>query len=254
MKTQIETELNGEIATLWLTPPEGKPPTLDLTVLDALERCIAEVEEQPAKLLLVRSRSERFFCVGANINVLKETTEATIGPWVEAGHRVLNRLEDLPLPVIAVVEGYAMGGGLELAMACDLIFCSEVAIFAQSEASLGFIPGWGGTRRLAQRIGVAQAKYYFYSGKLIEASRAAEIGLADFMGSKDQLHEELSEFSRSVSANNSNAIRQFKSIVNDQAGSGRDENIEAEVAHSITCLKDPDARARLNYFLAKRGK
>ena len=254
MKTQIETELNGEIATLWLTPPEGKPPTLDLIVLDALERCIAEVEEQPAKLLLVRSRSERFFCVGANINVLKETTEATIGPWVEAGHRVLNRLEDLPLPVIAVVEGYAMGGGLELAMACDLIFCSEVAIFAQSEASLGFIPGWGGTRRLAQRIGVAQAKYYFYSGKLIEASRAAEIGLADFMGSKDQLHEELSEFSRSVSANNSNAIRQFKSIVNDQAGSGRDENIEAEVAHSITCLKDPDARARLNYFLAKRGK
>jgi enoyl-CoA hydratase len=192
--------------------------------------------------------------VGANINVLKETTEETIGPWVELGHRVLNRLEDLPMPVIAVVEGYAMGGGLELAMACDLIFCSEAAVFAQSEASLGFIPGWGGTRRLAQRIGVAQAKYFFYSGKLIEASRAAEIGLVDFVGSEDQLNQELSDFSQSVLANNPNAISQFKSIVNDQAGSGRDGNIQAEVIHSITCLKDPDAKARLGDFLAKRGK
>lgn len=254
MQTEMEIELNGGVATLWLVPPEGKPPTMDLTVLNALENCIAEVEAQSAKLLLIRSRSERFFCVGANINVLKETTEETMGPWVEAGHRVLNRLEDLPMPVIAVVEGYAMGGGLELAMACDLIFCSETAVFAQSEASLGFIPGWGGTRRLAQRIGVAQAKYYFYSGKRIEAPRAAEIGLVDFVGSKDQLDHELSDFSRLVLANNPNAIRQFKSIANDSIGSAREANLQAEMIHSITCLQDPDAKVRLSDFLAKRGK
>jgi enoyl-CoA hydratase len=254
MHTKINTELNGEVATLWLTPPEGKPPTLDQHVLDALEACMDWVETQPAKLLLIRSHSERFFCVGADINVLKETTEATIGAWVEAGHRVLNRLEDLSLPVIAVVEGYAMGGGLELAMACDLIFCSEAAVFAQSEASLGFIPGWGGTRRLAQRIGRAKAKYYFYSGKLIKASRAAEIGLVDFAGGKNQLNQELIEFSQSAFANSPNAIREFKSVLNIEESLGRDANMQTEVAHSITCLKDPDAKARLRDFLAKRGK
>ena len=85
---------------------------------------------------------------------------------------------------MAVVEGYAMGGGLELAMACDLIFASETAQLAQSEAGLGFIPGWGGTRRLANRIGAAKAKYYYYSGKMIDATKAAEIGLIDFAGSQ----------------------------------------------------------------------
>ncbi len=125
----------------------------------------------------MRSTSDRFFCVGANINALNDIDENSIAPWVLKGHQVFNQIEDLAMPVIAVVEGYAMGGGLELAMACDLIFASQEAKFAQSEASLGFIPGWGGTHRLARRVGVSKAKFYFYSGKMLGAQEAKEIGL-----------------------------------------------------------------------------
>jgi enoyl-CoA hydratase len=253
MKTLIETQFNGDVATILLSPPEGKPATLDGEVLQALESCIERVRSQQPRVVIVRSTSERFFCVGANINVLKETNEDSIVPWVMQGHRVLNMLEDLPMPVIAVVEGYAMGGGLELAMACDLIFASDQAKFAQSEAGLGFIPGWGGTRRLAARIGVAKAKYWFYNGKMMDAAKATEIGLIDFSGEQVALEAELNDFTGSVAGNNQNAISQFKTILNNQEREARDANATVEAFSSMSCLKDADTKNRLNDFLNKRG-
>jgi enoyl-CoA hydratase len=253
-KTRITCQQDDEVATILLSAPEGKPPTLDGDVLKELERCIEQAREQQPRLVLIRSTSERFFCVGANINVLKETTEETIVPWVMQGHRVLNMLEDLPMPVVAIVEGYAMGGGLELAMACDLIFSSDQSKFAQSEAGLGFIPGWGGTRRLAARIGRAKAKYYFYSGKMVDAVAAAEVGLVDFVGTQEELDRELSDFTVSVIGNNQNAISQFKTILNNQERAARDENATVEACNSISCLQDADAKQRLSDFINKRGK
>ena len=253
-KTGINYVEESGVGTILLTAPEGKPPTLDGEVLAELERCIDTAREAGPRVLCVRSASERFFCVGANINVLKETNEETIVPWVERGHRVLNQLEDLPMPVVAVVGGYAMGGGLELAMACDLIFALDTARFAQSEAGLGFIPGWGGTRRLADRIGTSKAKYYYYSGKMIDAPKAAEIGLVDFVGSAAELELELAEFSDSVISNNRNALEQFKRILNEQERAARDENAKVEALRSVSCLQDPDALQRLHDFLSKKGK
>jgi len=253
-ETSIKYRIEGEVAAILLDPPEGKPPTLDGMVLDELEHCIAQARAEEPRVVVVRSTSERFFCVGANINALQKTDERTIVPWVMQGHRVLNMLEDLPMPVVAVVEGYAMGGGLELALACDLIFASHTAKLAQSEAGLGFIPGWGGTRRLAGRIGTAKAKYYYYSGQIIDAPKAVEIGLADFAGSRSELEKELNDFSACVIANCRNAISQYKTILNDQERAARDEIAAVEAFRSITCLQDPDTKQRLHDFLAKKGK
>jgi len=252
--TRIKCRIKGEVAVILLEPPEGKPPTLDGDVLGELESCIEEVRRQKSRIVWVRSTSERFFCVGANINVLQHTDEKTIIPWVMQGHRVLNMLEDLPVPVVAVVEGYAMGGGLELAMACDLIFASDNAQLAHSEATLGFVPGWGGTRRLAARIGASKAKYCFYNGKTIDAHKAVKIGLVDFAGSKGELENELNDFTASVIANNRNAIYQFKTILNDQQRQGRDGNAAVEAFRSVSCLQDPDTLQRLHDFITKKGK
>jgi len=252
--TRIKCRIKGEVAVILLEPPEGKPPTLDGDVLGKLESCIEEVRRQKSRIVWVRSTSERFFCVGANINVLQHTDEKTIIPWVMQGHRVLNMLEDLPVPVVAVVEGYAMGGGLELAMACDLIFASDNAQLAHSEATLGFVPGWGGTRRLAARIGASKAKYCFYNGKTIDAHKAVKIGLVDFAGSKGELENELNDFTASVIANNRNAIYQFKTILNDQQRQGRDGNAAVEAFRSVSCLQDPDTLQRLHDFITKKGK
>lgn len=253
-ETRIKCQIKGEVAMILLEPPEGKPPTLDGDVLGELESCIEEVRQQKPRIVLVRSTSERFFCVGANINVLKHTDEQTIIPWVMQGHRILNMLEDLPVPVVAVMEGYAMGGGLELAMACDLIFASDNARLAHCEATMGFVPGWGGTRRLAARIGASKAKYYYYSGKTIDAHKAAEIGLVDFAGSKGELENELNDFTAAVIANNQNAISQFKAILNDQQRQARDENAAAEAFRSVSCLQDSDTKQRLHDFITKKGK
>ena len=167
---------------------------------------------------------------------------------------MFNQLEDLPMPVIAMVNGYAMGGGLELAMACDLIFASEEAKFAQSEASLGFIPGWGGTYRLARRIGNAKAKFIFYSGQSLDARQAAEIGLVDLVATPSELESEINSYCQSVLTTNSNAIAQFKKILSDQDRASRDENANVEASHSVSCLQDPDTKQRLHDFLAKKGR
>lgn len=252
--TKISLEIEGDVATLLLQPPDGKPPTLDLHAFEELDRCVGEIQTEQPRVVLVRSASDRFYCVGANINALSDIDENTITPWVLEGHRVFNEIEDLAMPVIAVVDGYAMGGGLELAMACDLIFASHTAKFAQSEASLGFIPGWGGTHRLARRIGVSRAKLYFYSGKMLDAQEAKEIGLVDLVANQGELETALLGYCQSILNANRNAISQFKAILNDQQLAARDENAAIEASHSVTCLQDPDTKQRLHDFLTKKGK
>lgn len=252
--TKIKLEIEEDVATIFLQPPERKPPTLDLQTLVDLENCVGEIQSKQPRLVLVRSTSDRFFCVGANIDALSNIDEETIVPWVLHGHTVFNRLEDLAMPVIAVVEGYAMGGGLELAMACDLIFASPGAKFAQSEASLGFIPGWGGTHRLTRRIGVSKAKFFFYSGKMLDAQEAKEIGLIDLAANEGELENELQSYCQSVLHANRNAISQFKAILNEQQRASRDENAKIEASRSVTCLQDPDTKQRLHDFLTKKGK
>ncbi|MGB0369741.1 MAG: enoyl-CoA hydratase/isomerase family protein [Opitutales bacterium] len=252
MKTSIQLEINEGVASLLLCPPEGKPPTLDGEVLAELEHAVVQAKSANPRVLVVKSQSAKFFCVGANINVLKETTEKTIVPWVMEGHRILNMLEDLPFPVLAVVEGYAMGGGLELAMACDIIYASESAKIAQSEAGLGFIPGWGGTRRLAQRVGVGQAKKIFYTGEMLDAQKACNLGLVDAVYTSEQMAEEVEGFCNSVLKNNANAISQFKTILEAGERAARNANATEEAFRSVTCLQDPDAKKRLEDFLNKK--
>lgn len=252
MTTCISYKAEDGLATILLQAAEGKPPTMDGEVLKQLEKCVARARQENPRVVFVRSNSERFFCVGANINVLKDTDEKSIVPWVMEGHRVLNVLEDLPMPVVAVVGGYAMGGGLELAMACDLIFATDKAQFAQSEASLGFIPGWGGSRRLAGRIGASKAKLLFYSGQMIDGAKAAELGLVDLAVDPSQLEEEIRSFAESILAKSRTAISQFKLILNDQERRARDENAAVEAFGSIASLQDPDTKQRLNNFLAKK--
>ena len=252
MQTTIELQRSAGRAAIVLTAPEGKPPTLDHEVLAHLERIVIELAANPPRLVVVRSASAKYFCVGANVGVLEAMTEDTIGPWVQLGHRVFNRLEDLPCPTIARVCGFAMGGGLELAMSCDLIFTSHDAKLGQSEAALGFIPGWGGTFRLVERVGVAQAKRLFYTGEAIGADAARELGLVDRVLPAGELDAALDAFANATSLNNATALSTFKRIVNAERRAARDRAAAAEARLSRDCCADPDARQRLQRFLARR--
>lgn len=250
--TSVKLRIEGGVAEMQLIPLESKPPTLSHEVLEKLDACLEAIEQSSARIVYLTSASSKYFCAGANIEVLKQTNLETIGPWIETGHRVLNRLEDLPCPVVSLIRGYAMGGGLEIALACDLIFTDESAKLAQSEARLGFIPGWGGCRRLVDRVGISKAKYLFYSGSLLEGKAAHEYGLVDFCGTAEELSAYKDQFTESVLKNNYNAISTFKRIVDDEQKAARVRNAEAEATNSVSCLKDEDTLKRLDDFLNRK--
>lgn len=248
----IEIDRNSGVATLLLEAAAGKPPTLDHTSLARLEAELDDAVVAAPTAMIVRAAQEKYFCVGANIEVLKEVNEQSMETWIQAGHRVLNKLEDLPFPTIARVSGYAMGGGLELAMACDMIFATDDSTLAQSEAKLGFVPGWGGSRRLAQRVGLARAKRMFFSGESIDGRTAAAWGLAESFADALAMDAEIERFVGQTQACSAGAVNEVKKLIRDSAFSSREANAVQELAASLRCIQNPSTQERLAKFLNRR--
>jgi enoyl-CoA hydratase len=254
MPTSFKLKTDSNVITrLQLVPEQGKPPVLEEQALASLEQALTELEANPPGVLVVESTVEKFFCLGADLKILRETTEETIVPWVKRGHAILNRLEDLPCPTLARVSGYAMGGGLELAMACDFILAHDSARFAQSEAGIGFIPGWGGTFRLPERIGTESAKYYFYTGEQMDAVTALKLGLVRFVGTSDEVEQEIQRMARLIEKNSRPALSSYKRIVQDQRSKLRSENAEIEAESSRACAGNPDTQQRITNFFNRKS-
>ena len=255
MKTQIRCEYQKNVAYInFETDPPSKPPTLDYEVLDALERHIRAIRAKREKLdaVVIQSCSPKYFVVGANLQALKQIDKNSIVHWVQRGHEVFNALEDLPLPIIAKIGGYALGGGLELAMACDFILSSTGASFGQPETGLGFIPGWGGSYRLPQRIGANKAKELIYTGKILSAEEAYQIGITNFVGSEEELESYLASTLRKIAQNSRIANSLVKNIIkNSQSSTLQTSSYEESVASSV-CLASGDTQERLTAFFQKR--
>ncbi len=259
MQTTIELRKAETFWELTLVALGNKPPTLDYQVisafgvaLDEIEAAVSGGEEVAPNCLIIKSTSERCFCAGANIDVLDTLSEDTMAEWVAMGHKALNRLEDLPIPVLAKVQGYALGGGLELALACDLIVCDETAKLGLTEANMGFVPGWGGSYRLPRRVGVSSAKRMFYSAEIVDADSALRLGLVDAVIAPDELVEWLEGFSNNVASKSQVGIRGFKTILNEQDRAAREANLLTEIEQSLICIKNADTKRRIKEFLDKR--
>jgi enoyl-CoA hydratase len=232
---------------------EGKPPTLDLETLGELDRCLDEIEAHAGDLrvVLLRSASQKYFVTGANIAALGTLSSATMGEWGEAGHVVLARLEALRVPTVACVEGYALGGGLELALACDLIIAGEGAQVGLPEAKLGLVPGWGGTLRLTRRVGAARAKLLMFTGRMLTAGEAKAWGLVDVVATGGTLETVVGQLAGELESTSGFAVREIKALV--QAGDGGWERArDLEAAASRRCFDQGDARERIAAFLSRR--
>jgi enoyl-CoA hydratase len=255
MSTRLTTAYAAAVCTVTLNPPEGKPPTLDPAVMDAFDCVLTEIESRASDLsaVVLQSASPKFFCAGANINVLETINRDTIGAWVEHGHGLMNRIGALPMPTLARVEGFALGGGLELAMACDLIFASSNAKFGQTETKLGFVTGWGGSYRLVRRVGLTRAKELVFTGRLFDAAEAERIGLAEWQGTSEALAGRLAEFLTAVAANSRGANREMKLLLDAAPRTTLACSAAGETTSSQRCLgPDGDAAERLRNFLAKK--
>src|SRR5208282_2701048 len=168
---------------------------LNRDVLEDIIRVIREIRhDSSVRVLIITGAGDRAFVAGADIAAMSKMSTADGLDFSHLGHRVFSSIEDLPIPVIAAVNGFALGGGTELALACDLVIASEKARFGQPEINLGLIPGFGGTQRLAHRIGHARARELVLTGDMIDAKTAHAWGLvnqvvapAELMGAARQL-------------------------------------------------------------------
>lgn len=260
MQTHVTFERRDDVGTFTFACDEpGKPTTLDLQVLDELDTCLDEVEAcvEDLRALIVQSDSPKYFLVGANVNALRSLDATSIVPWVQRGHQVFNRLARLPLPVIARVEGYALGGGLELAMACDLIVAAEGAVtgggarFGQPEAKLGVVAGWGGSGRLPRRVGLARAKELFFTGRIVDAAAAHAMGLADFVGDVDAIVADLVDDIRPCGWI---AVASMKQLLDRGLDLTLEQIARDEAVASSRCLADPDTQARVARYLEGRKR
>lgn len=255
MPTGVTLAQDADIARItFASEVAGKPPTIDLPVLDALEAHLHEIEKRVAELraVIFDSNSSRYFIVGADINALERLDASSIVAWIQRGHAVFDQLEDLPLPTIARVDGYALGGGLELAMACDLIVATEGARFGQPEGRLGFVAGWGGTYRLTRRVGRARAKELFFSARTVDAEEALRLGLIDFLGDTAAAGAYLSDLLQSIRSCSALALSEMKQLVNMSDVLDRQANCHEETAASVRCISSPDTASRVRAFLSGR--
>ncbi len=203
----------GAIATLTVNRPAALN-ALNRNVLEEMARVIREVRNDASvRVLIITGAGDRAFVAGADIAAMAKMTPTEGLEFGRLGHRVMESFEDLAIPVIAAVNGFALGGGLELALACDLIIASDRARFGQPEINLGLIPGFGGTQRLPHRIGHNKARELIMTGEMFDAKTALEWHLANQVVPADQLIDTARKLAEKIASKSAFALRQAKAAL-----------------------------------------
>ena len=246
----VRYETDGEVAVITLDRP--KVNALSPELIDELTAAV-ESAAVPAVRAVVITGSPHF-AAGADISVFERSMSSGESP-ADLGVRLseaCRRIAALPKPVIAAVSGYALGGGLELAMACDFRFLAEDAQVGQPEIKLGIIPGAGGTQRLPRLVGLARAREMIYSGRLVGAAEALEVGLADRVVSSAALLQEAVAAAKEWATGPTVAIGLAKRAINFGLGASLEEGLGAEAEAFAEAFRTADAAEGISAFLAKR--
>lgn len=242
----------GEIALLTINRPKALN-ALNRQVVENLARVLREVRHDHAiRVLIVTGAGDRAFVAGADIAAMAEMSAIEGLEFSRLGHRVMQTFEDLPIPVIAAVNGFALGGGLELAMACDLIVASEKARFGQPEINLALIPGFGGTQRLPHRIGHARARELIMTGDMIEAKTALEWGLVNKVVAAEQLLTEARNLAAKLAAKSGIALRQAKAALRAASTMEEDAGLRFEQSAFGLAFSSADRIEGTKAFVEKR--
>ena len=249
---QLETalvELRDEIAILWLNRPPTNP--ISPQMIEDLTKAWDVVEgEDAVRAAVIASSNFAVFCAGADIKEFTKMTDPAAGrALLEGGHGVMRRMEQSGVVTIAAVNSLALGGGCELAMACDFRLAAGSASFGQPEVNLGIIPGFGGTQRLARLVGEAKALEMNLVGEPISALEAGELGLANEVVPDHELFDTALAWARKLAGQAPIAVEQIKRV---SAKPDLDEGIEAEKAGFEKAFTSEDAREGIGAFLGKR--
>ena len=186
----INYEVEGAVAVLTINRPKALN-ALNSAVLDEINEAIDAIDLDTVRALILTGAGEKSFVAGADIGEMSTLTKAEGEAFGKKGNDVFRKIETLPIPVICAINGFALGGGCEISMACDIRICSENAVFGQPEVGLGITPGFGGTQRLARTVGIGMAKQLIFTGRNIKAPEALRIGLVNAVYPVEELMPEI---------------------------------------------------------------
>lgn len=250
--THVLLEKKEHIAVATINRPKALN-ALNSEVLSDLNELVDIVTaDQDIYALVITGSGEKAFVAGADIGEMSTLTKEGGEAFGKHGNDVFRRIETLPIPTIAAVNGFALGGGCELAMSCDIILASERAKFGQPEVGLGITPGFSGTQRLPRRVGVAKAKELIFSGKMIKADEAQRIGLVNAVYAPEELLQGAMEMARSFTKNAPIAVKYAKACIDRGVQMDIDDGIAVENELFAMCFATADQKEGMTAFLEKR--
>ena len=240
------------IATITFNRPKALNAMNSETMSELFDVTGVCKNDENVKVLILTGAGEKAFVAGADISEMQDMRPAAALSFMEMGNETLRLLETMSKPSIAAVNGYALGGGAEISMACDVRFASEHAVFGQPEISLGMMPGWGGTQRLPRLIGMGRAKELIMGGAHIDAKRAFEVGLVNRVLPADQLMAEAKKFAAKLAGLGGFALKMIKHSINFGYDLSLDNAIRLEVECCAQCFSTDDQKEGMKAFLEKR--
>ncbi len=247
----VNVEVKDKIAVLTINRPEARN-ALDSQVLDDLNAALDSIDVNTVRALVLTGAGEKSFVAGADIGEMSTLTKAEGEAFGKKGNDVFRKLETFPIPTIAAVNGFALGGGCEISMSCDIRICSDNAMFGQPEVGLGITPGFGGTQRLARTVGVGMAKQLIYTARNIKADEAFRIGLVNAVYSQEELLPAAEKMANTIAANAPIAVRACKKAINEGLQLDIDKAIELEEKIFGDCFETEDQREGMANFLRKK--
>ena len=246
----VKYEPKGNIAYL-VIDREKALNALNSQVLADLDAALDAVDLNEIRCLIVRGAGEKSFVAGADIAQMKELSKEEAEAFGKQGNDVMRKLEAFPIPTIAAVGGYALGGGCELSMSCDFRICSDNAVFGQPEVGLGITPGFGGTQRLARLVGMGMAKQLVYSALNIKADEALRIGLVNAVYPQAELMENVMKLANKIAKNAPIAVRHCKKAINEGISKPINEAVAVEEKLFGDCFETHDQVEGMQCFLSR---
>ena len=239
-------------ATITINRPEVRNALNEETILEILSRLEDAKGDETIRVIVVTGAGDRAFSAGADIKMIKDMDSPKARDVSRLGHKLCDEIEELGKPVIAAINGYALGGGLELAMACDIRIASEKARLGQPEINLGLVPGWGGTQRLPRFLGKGVAKEMIFTGKHIDAKTAERLGLVNAVVPPDQLRSVVRELAKEIANKPPIAIKLAKELINSSSETSLRAGETREADAFGVAASTKDFREGVAAFLKKK--
>ena len=247
----VNYEVKDNYAVITINRPEALN-ALNSAVLDDLSAVLDSVDQEAVRAIVITGAGDKSFVAGADIGEMSTLTKAEGEAFGKKGNDVFRKIETFPIPVIAAINGYALGGGCELSMSCDIRICSDNAMFGQPEVGLGITPGFGGTQRLARLVGMGMAKQMIYTARNIKADEAFRIGLVNAVYTQEELLPAAEKMAGQIAMNAPIAVRACKKAVNDGLQVDMDKAIVVEEKLFGSCFETLDQKEGMGAFLEKR--